>query len=52
MLIRHLYALMQRHEAALGMGTTWVGAVLTPTAVLTFDEFVIAATSSAKAKEW
>ena len=34
---RHLYALMQQHEAALGMGTTLVGAVLTPTALLTFN---------------
>jgi PPM family protein phosphatase len=28
---------MQRHEAALGMGTTLVGAVLTPTPLLTFN---------------
>ena len=34
---QHLYALMQQHEAALGMGTTLVGAVLTPTALLTFN---------------
>jgi serine/threonine protein phosphatase PrpC len=34
---RHLYPLMQQHEAALGMGTTLVGAVLTPTALLTFN---------------
>jgi serine/threonine protein phosphatase PrpC len=34
---QHLYALMQQHEATLGMGTTLVGAVLTPTALLTFN---------------
>jgi PPM family protein phosphatase len=34
---QHLYALMQQHEAALGMGTTLVGAFLTPTALLTFN---------------
>ncbi|SIO67609.1 protein phosphatase [Bradyrhizobium erythrophlei] len=34
---QHLYALMQQHEAALGMGTTLVGAFLTPAAVLTFN---------------
>jgi PPM family protein phosphatase len=34
---QHLYALMQQHEAALGMGTTLVGAVLTPTGLLTFN---------------
>jgi serine/threonine protein phosphatase PrpC len=34
---RHLYALMQQHEAALGMGTTLVGAALTPTALLNFN---------------
>jgi PPM family protein phosphatase len=34
---QHLYALMQQHEAAFGMGTTLVGAVLTPTALLTFN---------------
>lgn len=34
---RHLYALMQQHEAALGMGTTLVGAFLTPIALLTFN---------------
>jgi serine/threonine protein phosphatase PrpC len=33
---QHLYVLMQQHETALGMGTTLVGAVLTPTALLTF----------------
>ena len=34
---QHLYALMQQHEAALGMGSTLVGAFLTPTALLTFN---------------
>lgn len=34
---RHLYALMQQQEAALGMGTTLVGACLTRTALLTFN---------------
>jgi PPM family protein phosphatase len=34
---RHLYALMQQHEAALGMGTTLVGAFLTPAALVTFN---------------
>jgi len=34
---QHLYTLMQQHEAALGMGTTLVGAFLTPTALLTFN---------------
>jgi serine/threonine protein phosphatase PrpC len=34
---QHLYALMRQHEAALGMGTTIVGAFLTPTALLTFN---------------
>lgn len=34
---RYLYVLMQQHEAALGMGTTLVGALLTPTALLTFN---------------
>ena len=33
---QHLYALMQQHEAALGMGTTLVGAFLTP-GLLTFN---------------
>ena len=34
---QHLYALMQQHEAALGMGSTLVGAFLTPAALLTFN---------------
>ncbi|WP_167558863.1 PP2C family protein-serine/threonine phosphatase [Bradyrhizobium canariense] len=34
---QHLYALMQQHEAALGMGSTLVGAFLSPTALLTFN---------------
>src|SRR5258705_1079614 len=34
---QHLYALMQQHDAALGMGSTLVGAFLTPTALLTFN---------------
>lgn len=34
---QHLYALMQQHEGALGMGSTLVGAFLTPTALLTFN---------------
>jgi serine/threonine protein phosphatase PrpC len=34
---QHLYALMQQHQAALGMGTTLVGALLTPTALLIFN---------------
>jgi protein phosphatase len=34
---QHLYTLMERQEAALGMGTTLVGAFLTPTALLTFN---------------
>lgn len=34
---QHLYALMEQQEAALGMGTTLVGAFLTPTALLTFN---------------
>jgi len=31
---QHLYALLQRHRLALGMGTTLVGAILTPAALL------------------
>src|SRR5258706_4366441 len=34
---QHLYALMQQYEAALGMGTTLVGAFLTQAALLTFN---------------
>jgi protein phosphatase len=34
---QHLYALMKQQEAALGMGTTLVGAFLTSTALLTFN---------------
>lgn len=34
---QHLYMLMEQQEAALGMGTTLVGAFLTPTALLTFN---------------
>lgn len=34
---RHLYTLMEQQETALGMGTTLVGAFLTPTALLTFN---------------
>ncbi|EAQ37510.1 Protein phosphatase 2C-like [Nitrobacter sp. Nb-311A] len=34
---QHLYTLMEQQEAALGMGTTLVGAFLTPTALLTFN---------------
>jgi hypothetical protein len=34
---QHLYTLMERQEAALGMGTTLVGAFLTPKALLTFN---------------
>lgn len=34
---QRLYALMQRHRPALGMGTTLVGAFLSPTALLTFN---------------
>ena len=34
---QHLYTLMEQQEAALGMGTTLVGALLTPTALLTFN---------------
>lgn len=32
-----MYALMQQHKAALAMGTTLAGAVMTPTALLTFN---------------
>jgi serine/threonine protein phosphatase PrpC len=34
---QHLYALMQQHEAALGMGSTLVGTFLAPPALLTFN---------------
>jgi serine/threonine protein phosphatase PrpC len=34
---QHLYTLMQQHEAALGMGSTLVGAFLAPPALLTFN---------------
>jgi protein phosphatase len=34
---QHLYTLMEQQEATLGMGTTLVGAFLTPTALLTFN---------------
>lgn len=34
---QHLYTLMGQQEAALGMGTTLVGAFLTPKALLTFN---------------
>jgi serine/threonine protein phosphatase PrpC len=34
---RHLYALMEQHEAPLGMGTTLVRAFLTSTALVTFN---------------
>lgn len=34
---QHLHALMQQHEAALGMGATLAGAILSPTALLTFN---------------
>jgi protein phosphatase len=34
---QHLYTLMEQQEAASGMGTTLVGALLTPTALLTFN---------------
>lgn len=34
---QHLYTLMEQQQAALGMGTTLVGAFLTPTALLTFN---------------
>jgi protein phosphatase len=34
---QHLYTLMEQQEAALGMGTTLVGAFLIPTALLTFN---------------
>jgi protein phosphatase len=34
---QHLYTLMEQQEASLGMGTTLVGAFLTPTALLTFN---------------
>lgn len=34
---QHLYTLMEQQAAALGMGTTLVGAFLTPTARLTFN---------------
>ena len=34
---QHLYMLMEQQEATLGMGTTLVGAFLTPTALLTFN---------------
>lgn len=34
---QHLYTLMGQQEAALGMGTTLVGAFFTPTALLTFN---------------
>lgn len=34
---QHLYTLMERDERASGMGTTLVGAFLTPTALLTFN---------------
>jgi protein phosphatase len=34
---QHLYTLMEQQETALGMGTTLVGAFLTPIALLTFN---------------
>jgi protein phosphatase len=34
---QHLYTLMEQQQAALGMGTTLVGAFLSPTALLTFN---------------
>lgn len=34
---QHLYALMQQHHSALGMGTTLVGAVLTAAAMVSFN---------------
>ena len=36
-LIKHLFTIMQEHEAALEMGTTVVGAVLSPSKLLTFN---------------